>query len=156
MKQVSSTVLAFALIGPPIGNLTAAIWIWIMAALSGTDIPVEVRFKMMGVLLPLPIAGVPFAYVLGFIPALITGALFAALTSVPAIGHASRHWRAGLASLIAAAVCICWLIWQKVVNPSEAAFFAFTFSGMVAAYALGFFWPRQKTLLSNKTIEPTR
>jgi hypothetical protein len=156
MKRVRSTVLAFALIGPPIGNLVVAIWMWITAALLvGPDISAEVRVTMMGLLLPVPIAGVPFAYAIGFIPALITGALFAALTSVPAISRVSRHSRAGLGSLIAAAVCASWFMWRRALYPPEAAFFAFTIAGMVAAYTVGFFWPRQQPLISNNPAEPT-
>jgi len=145
-----ATVLAFSALGPMLGLLALCSWLWsvvlIGAIFGGPSQPsMDTMATIVGLLLALPVGGLPLAYLFGFLPAFMTGLVFAALVLwLPALGRMPRRWRSGLAAFVAAAVCSCWYAWRHGLGFSDAV--AFTCIGAVAACVIGYFWPRTRAL----------
>jgi hypothetical protein len=107
------------------------------------------------VLISLPVGGLPVAYVLGFLPATVCGALFSALVlTMPSLLHIPRYHRGLIAAAIGAPVS-AWGPALSSRNPGyDESSLSFITAGTVAAFAVGSFFPRPE-LLSNKSVQPT-
>jgi hypothetical protein len=146
-------VAAFVGLGPLIGNAAWVVLLWIGAAFQDSPaISSDAQITMWGILISLLVAGIPFAYILGVVPALVTAVLFTTLImAVPALTLIAPSWRAAIAAMIGAITSGLAFAGRRNPEGYEEPFAAFVLAGAVAAFVVGYFWPSQKTLSANPT-----
>jgi hypothetical protein len=157
-RSFVGSVLAFAALGPAVGNWSYVVWVWIDAAFydSPFDTTLDVAVTQWVLLIILPVTGLPFAYVLGFLPAIVCGACFSGLAlAVPSLLHIPKPKRGLIAGAIGVPVS-AWgfTYWNFDPSSSGEAWLVFTIAGAVAAFVVGCYFPRGESL-SRKSIQPT-
>jgi hypothetical protein len=149
----------FGLLGPAIGNVLMVILACITAALADTSSGSGYAQITVWVLLfSLLVGGLPFAYLYGLAPALVTGAIYSLLTSrVDGFRGLDKRWHAIASAAIGATASACAVAWLEAsLSSLENFHFYFVAVGAVSAFLIGHVWPRPDELSNNAYMDSSR
>jgi hypothetical protein len=154
LKHAAKSAIVFGLLGPIIGHIAFIIFMCAHQLLTPPNVSSETQLTMWGLLLSLIGGGLFFAYMFGFVPAIVTGTLYSvALRLAPRLVSARPLYRAVVVAALGAASTLVFYAFVGLEAHWNSGF-AFAPYGAIAAFVVGYFWPSKGAeVLSNQPLK---